>query len=744
MQAGRPHNRLRTRILFWAFIPAAIILSAVAFTIYYAYQRVTEDLVVGRNQQLTRLSAGQLASNLHGYADTLDALARSPEIYAGSARRQLAVLGMSTNELRAFDGGAIILSPTGRVVAATPDAQFLLSQDWSDRSFFRQVLRGASASYSDIMLDGDGEPALVAVAVPILNDKGQFRGTLVGLFQVGPDNTGALYGGIVKLRLGESGSTFLVDSSGRVIYHPDGSLIAVDLHAQPDVAEVLQGRSGYVQIRNSQGADVLATFAPVPGTAWGLVTQESWNGLLASSRGYGRFLLLLLALGILAPIIVVLLGVRRITDPVVQLTDAARRIAEGDYGKQITIRTGDELEELGEQFNRMSAELQQSYARLEERVETRTHELATLNAIAAVASQSLDIEHILGQGLDKVLEVLRMETGAAYSLEGNTLSVIAHRNRPEEFLRAANPRALKGSVIESAALAGRPLSWPVGEFPEERLKHLLEKEGIAQVICVPLLAKRNLVGAFLMGTKTARVLTAEEMSLLAAIGQQIGVAVDNAHLYRQAEETATVAERTRLARELHDAVTQTLFSTSLIAEVLPEVWESNAEAGRQRLEELRVLTRGALAEMRTLLVELRPHALVQIPLPSLVQQLSESLRGRARLPIEVSVEGQRKLPGDVQVALYRITQEALNNVVKHSKATHAVVTLRLQDPVRLSIMDNGCGFESAGISADHLGLKIMYERAEAIGARLTISSVPGEGSRVSVVWDGMSQEGEPS
>src|SRR5512143_2192232 len=178
MASGSQRTRLRTRILSWIFIPAVIILSAVAFTIYYAYQRVTEDLVVGRNQQLTRLSAGQLASNLHGYTDTLDALARSPEIYAGSKRRQSAVLGMSTNELRAFDGGAIVLSPTGRVVASTPDAQFLLSQDWSDRGFFRQVLRGASASYSDIMLDGDGQPALVAVAVPIVNDKAQFRGTL--------------------------------------------------------------------------------------------------------------------------------------------------------------------------------------------------------------------------------------------------------------------------------------------------------------------------------------------------------------------------------------------------------------------------------------------------------------------------------------------------------------------------------------------------------------------------------------
>ena len=193
-------------------------------------------------------------------------------------------------------------------------------------------------------------------------------------------------------------------------------------------------------------------------------------------------------------------------------------------------------------------------------------------------------------------------------------------------------------------------------------------------------------------------------------------------------------ERRRLARDLHDAVTQTLFSASLIAEVLPDVWDANEEEGRRRLEELRLLTRGALAEMRTLLVELRPNALVQIPLPDLSRQLCEALAGRTRLPIEISIEGGRKLPPDVQVALYRILQEALNNVVKHSKATQAFVALRLRDTVRLSIVDDGCGFELAQVPPEHLGLTIMRERADAIGAQLRITSQPGEGTQVSVTW----------
>ena len=119
------------------------------------------------------------------------------------------------------------------------------------------------------------------------------------------------------------------------------------------------------------------------------------------------------------------------------------------------------------------------------------------------------------------------------------------------------------------------------------------------------------------------------------------------------------AERTRLARELHDAVTQTLFSTSLIAEVLPKIWQRDPKEGMNRAGELRELTRGALAEMRTLLLELRPTALLEAKLGDLLHQLADAVTGRARIPVSVSVDGEGTLPADAQIALYRFAQEAL-------------------------------------------------------------------------------------
>ncbi|MFH1524330.1 MAG: two-component regulator propeller domain-containing protein [Chloroflexota bacterium] len=208
----------------------------------------------------------------------------------------------------------------------------------------------------------------------------------------------------------------------------------------------------------------------------------------------------------------------------------------------------------------------------------------------------------------------------------------------------------------------------------------------------------------------------------------------NELLREKAAQDAVSAERTRLARELHDAVTQTLFSATLIAEVLPDLWKTNVAEGNHRLEELRQLTRGALAEMRTLLVELRPNALVEVPLPTLLRQFTEALKGRARIDIRLDSGGERKLPANVQICLYRIAQEALNNVVKHAQATQAVVTLEIDDVVRMTIDDNGMGFDPSAITADHLGLRIMRERAEAIGAKFSIDSKPGKGTQISVIW----------
>jgi nitrate/nitrite-specific signal transduction histidine kinase len=900
---------LRTKIIAWAFVPTAIILLAVALVNFYAYQQVTEELVIERDKDLTRLTAGQLTNELTEYSDLLDTAARTIATYQDSPSARREALQAAANALAVFDGGVLFLDTFGTVVATEPERPEVLGQDWSDRSYYAEMLReqiigSPMPIYSDILADGPGEAEVIATAVPVIGEQGRFLGILVGMFRIDANSVNAFYGDIIKLRIAESGRTYLVDGNGRVLYHSDAARIGEDFSTHAVARQVLNGQTGAVRTRTSEGQDIVAAFAPVTGTSWGLVTQESWAALTGGSRGYQRFLVLLLVLGVVVPALVVAMGVRQLTRPITQLIAAAQAVATGNFGQTITAQTGDEIEDLAEHFNRMSAQLAESYAHLEQRVADRTQELAALNAVANVVSRSLDLDQVLGDALDKTLEVTGLQAGGIYLLqeepgvatiavsrglnpdfvdqidnlqvgEGFTgrviqsgeplivqdlsadqrltrpvvqergfhsaaivplisrgkvlgtlfvitreyhefspqgielLASIGHqvgvavenarlftqaegRMRELEALYSADEQlyrhldldqvlqtlvevavdilqADKGSllvwdaqrerVVVRAALGFSPrtmaqMSFALGEGTVGRVvatgepvivedvqsdsrvsTHITEPEGICSFMHVPIEIDGQIFGVFNADYTQPRAFGREEQRLFMALAQRAALAIENAQLYGHARQVAVFEERQRLARELHDAVTQTLFSASLIAEVLPRLWELNPAEGRQRVRELHELTRGALAEMRALLVELRPAALEEAELSDLLRQLADSITGRARVPVTLHLERTCPLPYHVKVALYRISQEALNNVAKHSGASQATISFRCEpDMAELSVRDDGRGFDPRSVPPEHLGLGIMRERAEAIGATLEIESQIGQGTQVRVLW----------
>ncbi|MGI9586475.1 MAG: histidine kinase [Acidimicrobiia bacterium] len=208
-----------------------------------------------------------------------------------------------------------------------------------------------------------------------------------------------------------------------------------------------------------------------------------------------------------------------------------------------------------------------------------------------------------------------------------------------------------------------------------------------------------------------------------------------AELLGQAAEAATVAERTRLARDLHDVVTQLLFSINLVAGSLPRLWRRDPEMAERSTAELQRLTRGALAEMRTLLRELRPQTIPETDLTALVTHLVDGLSARHDVPAQVTGEFNGQLPQEAHIAVYRIAQEALNNAAKHASPSSLVVVLEGEDSwVHLSITDDGSGFDVDDISLDHMGVQIMRERAEGIGAVLDITSESDIGTTVDLRW----------
>jgi PAS domain S-box-containing protein len=299
------------------------------------------------------------------------------------------------------------------------------------------------------------------------------------------------------------------------------------------------------------------------------------------------------------------------------------------------------------------------------------------------------------------------------------------------------------SILRKEPYAIPDLSTRAARY-EEMLQELPEslKTWVYQInnyfkayLSVPLIVKEEVYGALSLYYDQPRIFSEDEIGLGVSFADQAALAIENARLRAQAATSAVASERSRLARDLHDAVTQTLFSASLIAEVLPRLWEKKPAEGQRRLQELRELTRGALAEMRTLLLELRPSALIEAETSELFRHLMEAFTGRARLPVEFTMDGDAELSAELKVALYRITQEALNNIAKHAGATQAFVSLRcLPELIELVISDDGIGFDPAAISPESLGMGIMKERADSIGARIAVTSEPSRGTEIRLVW----------
>jgi signal transduction histidine kinase len=202
-----------------------------------------------------------------------------------------------------------------------------------------------------------------------------------------------------------------------------------------------------------------------------------------------------------------------------------------------------------------------------------------------------------------------------------------------------------------------------------------------------------------------------------------------------ARKLMVTAERRRLASDLHDSVTQSLSATVMMAEILAVTWERDPEQGRRMLAGLKHTTSSALAELRSLLLQLRGGALPKLSLPELLRQLVAELRDRSKASVELALDDAVTLPLGVDLAFFHVAQEALNNVAKHAGANQVHVNLqRMPSGASLSIRDDGAGFEGSAYLPGHLGIGIMNERTAAVGAHLRIDSARGRGTSVTVSW----------
>jgi two-component system nitrate/nitrite sensor histidine kinase NarX len=376
-------------------------------------------------------------------------------------------------------------------------------------------------------------------------------------------------------------------------------------------------------------------------------------------------------------------------------------------------------------------------------VETHNHEQATLLEISHNLASTLELQP--GMILDQMREIIEYTNGGLFALEDSSMISLAlrgshlleqsppfhiHLNGPEVLPRLFNEH--KPIRIDNLWSENTQAQFLRSLFLGDAALLL---EGMHSWMWVPLAVRGRIIGGVGVADSRKNYFTAHDADLALRVANQAAIAMVNAELYGHAQALAVLEERQRLARNLHDAVNQSLFSAGLIAEVLPRLWDRDQEEARRALEDLRRLTRGAQAEMRALLAELRPTTLTDSDLGDLLRLLGNAHSGRTNVPVEVTILENITLPAQVQVAFYRVCQEALFNIAKHSKANQVEIILKQEGSmIELCIHDDGQGFDPDQTVSGHYGLKMMRERAEAVGAELVITSQPGKGTALTIRW----------
>ena len=374
-------------------------------------------------------------------------------------------------------------------------------------------------------------------------------------------------------------------------------------------------------------------------------------------------------------------------------------------------------------------------------LERQLREQATLLAI----SHSLVSTPILQPGLilDQLQMIIEYDRGALFVVEGSELVSLATRGKHQleqiEPLRIHLNRSETLAVLFNGHQPMR-ISDVWSDDPQAQFLHSL-LEGRAAILLkeiqswmwIPLALSGRLIGVIGVAHQQQDSFTCHHADLALSVANQVALTMINMELNGQAQALAVLEERQRLARDLHDAVNQSLFSAGLIAEALPRLWDQDPQDARRSLEELRHLTRGASAEMRLLLAELRPSTLTDSKLSDLLQMLGNAFSGRNNIPVAVTLTAESSLPAEVQVAFYRICQETFNNIAKHANASHVELDLRQDGSViKLRIYDDGQGFDTKQTIPGHYGLGMMRERAAAVGALLSVISRPGQGTELTI------------
>lgn len=368
----------------------------------------------------------------------------------------------------------------------------------------------------------------------------------------------------------------------------------------------------------------------------------------------------------------------------------------------------------------------------------RNQELSILNAIAEALNRAVDLREALDAALRLVAELLGLHAGWVWLLDEDTgeASVAAQLNLPPSL--AEHPARMRGGCLCLDTFRAGDLTGAasVNLLRCSRLQYLTEgTQGLRFHASIPLYATDKPLGVMNVASADWRELEPEDLRLLYTIGYQMGVAVERARLQERARRLATVEERNRLAREIHDTLAQGLAAITLHLESADALLERDMSRAQAAIRKALALTRSNLEEARRSVLDLRAGPLQEQTLPEALAALARAFGQEHGVQVRWRHSGAADhLPARVESGLYRIAQESLTNIARHAGASRARLSLDITTTgIKMEIADNGVGFDPAQPAAvGHFGLAGIAERVHLLGGTLEVASGPGKGTRIMV------------
>ncbi|SDP41226.1 cache domain-containing protein [Desulforhopalus singaporensis] len=703
----------KTFILSLLSIVAICFLGIVLFVLY---EKETRNLVLQRDKELARITAHRLSESLNQYFKNLQLTAAR----INTSTDEPAFIETQLEELKKyyllFDAGIAIYGKDGAVLFSYPHYIARQKEPFPDRETFARVKATLRPAISNIVEDSRTGDKILLLTVPVIDKNSNLEGVLAGRAMLKYSILETEFAKVLEIKSGHTGYAYLVDGYGSVVHHRENSLVGNSLADHFPVKMVMRKSNGATYSKDLSGSNIICGFAQVPGTNWGVVTQENWDVIVGPMRKYGLWFLKTICVLILFILFCVFWALNRVLNPVKTLTLGAQQIAKGMFDCRIEIKTDDEIQELAEQFNKMALELKNSHTKQELQLEVLRKSHSLLHSVIESPANIIIFSLDTGYRYTAFNNNHRNEIKTKYNIFiENTMCMLDSID--DDYLEHAKivfDRVLHG---EQLTLIRESVSQGTRVYYEMFFNPIFTTDGSIiglTVFAIGITERKNAEFELLNYQEKLRSLSNELLL---------------------AEER----ERRQISLELHERIGHALANASMKLSVLDG--KALAPGYKKIIEETNSLISQIIQDTRTLTFEISPPILYDFGLEAGVDWLVEQTREQHGVEIEFQRNlqfGHRCMDSGFRVLIFRAIRELLFNTIKHAKARTVTVSMvRDADDLIVSVADDGVGFDTSAVNLNvtrslGFGLFSIKERLGNLGGYLEIESRVGSGTQVTL------------